>query len=108
MNIKEAYEVMQAEWVRVNDVQKGDTVRILRDYNTYELGCDAGGDDNTEKQSRVVSTKNRHIGVAGFGFVPFFVLEIVDQPRDKSKMIDIKGKKWSEDTIAEALKAHAK
>ncbi len=119
--IQEAYKTLQAEWVRVNDVRVGDKVRGL-----VKVGPDYLGGDTSDltSGSREQFIDNKAVGTirsvesdyvyldcglnyCGLWSFPFFVLEIVDQPRDKSKMIEIKGKLWSEDTIDEALRKHA-
>ena len=105
--IKEAYKVMQAEWVKENDVRVGDTVRILRCYISCELGCSAAGCNYTGRQGIISGIYDAYLYLGPLGQNPFFVLEIVDQPRETEEMVEIKGKKWSKSTIAEALRQYA-
>lgn len=113
MDIKEAYQVMQKAWVEENDVRVGDTVRILRENGNHELGSNSFPHSKAEFHNKIenrtfsiTNINKTYVQCDGYS-VSWFILGIVDQPRDTSKMIKIKGKKWSEDTIAEALKAHA-
>lgn len=90
--IQEAYQTMQAEWVRVNDVRVGDKVRCMRQFAQHDLGFDGlGWAYSTSKEGLF----NKPVSITDFwsrcvllkcagGYewqFPFFVLEIVDQPR---------------------------
>ncbi len=118
MELQEAYEVMQAEWVRINDMQVGDEVRVVIKFGCHEMGYDntAWYDPQVKKETmgcvgEILAINNRSIKVKSNGNwwrYPFFALEIVDQPREAEAMIEIRGKKWSEDTIVEALRNHSK
>lgn len=86
MNIQEAYEVMQAAWVELYNVEVGDVVRLLRAPKiSNELGC----------FSYKSTTKERYVGYSyeieqiystclvlkgclpGHHCFPFFCLEFV-------------------------------
>ena len=116
--VKEAYGVLQAAC----GIEVGDKVKVVRKFVGYEIGWGSchdwnstsnkeGMQDGVYKVSSV--TCRNYIIVAhsteyNYEF-PFFALELVEKA-EKAKpdnMIDIHGKKWSEDTIAEALKKHA-
>ncbi len=109
MDIKLVYKIMQAEWVRINDVKIGTTVKITRLYKTDEMGCDADGIGDSNhwigKEFTVNRIQDNHI-VAGC-YHPFFVFEVVRQP-EPEKMLMVRGKEYSESTIANALQEYAK
>lgn len=50
-------------------------------------------------------------GCSGYGYTQECAdqdcWKLYEEPKTEHKMIEIKGKKWSEDTIAEALRKHA-
>ena len=79
MNIEEAYKVMQAEWVRLYNVEVGDTVKVLRAAKTRELGWGNSWEmvmnAGSEREVRSVSDGNIDLD-DGYGY-PFFVLELV-------------------------------
>ncbi len=126
--IQEAYQVMQAEWVKLNDVQVGDKVRCIRFFGNNELGCFAESATETGKQGKDRCVQDEAVGVVycvfknriaieygppyseyGLWSFPFFVLDIVDQPREKPEtMVRIDGKDYSESTIKNALKEYVK
>lgn len=119
MEEQEAYKILQAAWVKLHDLRVGDKVKVVSKFQCQELGF-AGDEWNScgtkeESQGRIVRVykiAGRDIklhttdGREGNDF-PFFALDIVNQPRNKEKMIEINGKSWSEVTIAEALRKHA-
>lgn len=110
MEIKEAYRVMQAEWVRINNVQVGTRVRCTREYVMNEMGSCVMGKDAVYvgQEYTVAGIYEQYIACDECGrtpYHPFFALEVIGQPEN---MIEIEGKKWSEATIAEALRNHAK
>ena len=81
---------------RINLTVKQIGLRIVPDIdNRYENGCLAGRD---------VCTILVADGKGNFWFVPDDQLRLVKP----EKMITINGKEWSESTIAEALRKHAK
>ena len=87
---QELYKQMQAVYVEENDLRVGDTVRILRGAADNEMGCDsvrttAGGtgckDVKIGTIVKIEAIRGSHVR-AGRSNWPFFVLEIVAQPRD--------------------------
>lgn len=90
--IQEAYQTLQAEWVRVNDVQAGDSVRILREHEGRELGskcCNHSlrylNDVGREGVIRSIYGDYINVKLASNGnscCVGFHHLEITDQPRE--------------------------
>jgi len=121
--LEEAYKVMQAAWVKENNVQVGDTVVAMRHFKEHEMGCsccetqsrkdDPMGrcvDDGAIAIITHISSQNMRLDFgpkyAGTWSFPFFVLKIVGRKKEE-KMVEIGGKKWSEATIAEALRKHA-
>ena len=108
MDIKLAYKTMQA----ASGIEVGDTVKVIRRFERAEMGSDCASWNNVAvkapmqgKELVVSEVCTGHIWVDGWSF-PFFALELIKKA-DKSKMITINGKDWSEDTIAEALRKHA-
>lgn len=115
MDIKEAYKVMQAAWIKDNDIKVGDTVRVVRKFKEDELGYNGvkGTQFGVVGQVETIQDKDgielEDIGTPPTGesrWFPFFALEFVSHAVAEN-MIEINGKKWSEATIAEALKKHA-
>lgn len=81
--IQEAYQTLQAEWVRVNDVRVGDRVKIKKDFVVDALGSDSGIHKASEMVRRIARICNDRIVMESPGwFCPFFVLEITAQPRE--------------------------
>ena len=81
MNIKEAYEVMQAEWVRLYNVEVGDTVKVIRAAKTHELGWNNSWQDGNMCESigetlKVMGIDSDILLYNGYGY-PFFCLELV-------------------------------
>lgn len=107
MDIKEAYKIMQAKWVKINNVQVGTVVKIIREYKTDEMGCAAGSlhgiDHWNEKANMVTRIESNYIYTEVCH--PFFALEVVKQPE---KMLMVQGKEYSESTIANALREYSK
>lgn len=97
MNIEEAYKVLQAEWVRINNVEVGDLVKVTRVPKQAELGSDVYY--NTSKQKQVGNSyeverfKPRYIvlntGEGSACLYPFFCLELVKKAEPKIE-IDVK------------------
>jgi len=111
MDKQEAYKVLQKAWVEENDVRKGDIVRVLRPAKSHEIGWVCSWNDGvmTKKvgmTQRIGKISNQWVNLSDSYNYPFFVLEIVDQPREKEEMIEIDGKKISKSTIKEALRNH--
>ena len=76
MNIKEAYKVMQAQWVEDNDVKVGDTVKVLKSPDNNELGCVCAGHRDTVGNEMVVTKiRKDSIEIEGAPRAPFFCLE---------------------------------
>ncbi len=107
MDIKEAYKVMQAQWVIDNDIEVGDKVKILRAIKTNELGSCGGRGDYANKIGKIGCIADNYIDMTTYGFFPFFTLELVEKKKEE-KMITVKGKEYSEDTLHKALQAYVK
>ncbi len=89
---QEAYIVLQASYIKLHDLQAGDTVRVFRHFGENELGFYGYGsmnDDMTRKRdiiddkiaAKVSWIDKDRIVINGLSF-PFFALEITDQPRE--------------------------
>ena len=112
MKLKEAYGVMQAEWVRINDVQAGDKFKLLRGYGYDELGCNCFScrEDFGDGKGVVVEIGtdyivcSKHCNGDTWNH-PFFALEIIEKAKNEN-MITVKGKKYSEDTLDLAIKKY--
>ena len=97
INIKEAYKTMQAEWVKLYDVKVGTKVKVLRTNKLLELGTTACGHTQSEidedgELAVVYNIVDREITVAttslgNHRFYPFFVLEVVGQPKVKEMTV---------------------
>ncbi len=93
MDKQELYKKMQALWVEENGVKVGDKVKVLRQFGEYELGSNVLRSKwKPEKADMIghvfpisqiydtsISINSPKDNRREF---PFFVLEIVDQPRD--------------------------
>jgi len=107
MTDKEAYQHLQASWVRDNNVKVGDTVKVLRAPTTpEELGY--GGLEVGEKRRYVGRTfEIIGLGMLGiknlavvldvpdsrFNCFPFFCLEVVKKAESKIKITcEVNGK----------------
>ena len=87
MDIKEAYKVMQAEWVKLYDVKVGTEVKLLRGYQDYELGCNCLSVQDPKLFGGIVD-KIRNNSIRTNGTIhPFFVLEVVGQPKPKKMTV---------------------
>jgi len=84
MSLKEAYKTMQAAWVKLHNVEVGDTVKILRNTRQDELGS-IGGYCNwmTGKERQVSFIGKNYIGLEQVGYFPFFCLEVVKKAEPK-------------------------
>lgn len=82
MNIEEAYKVLQAQWVKDNNVEVGDTVRVLRKAKTNELGWQntwtpfMKSGQTLRVKSISINNVNLDVTPWGLGY-PFFCLEFV-------------------------------
>jgi len=107
---EKAYETLS----KASGFEVGDKVRILRKFESWELGCNCGWFSSKEEYigqvGEIVDISNRgsiHIllGCEGFYYsFPFFVLELVE-PVKKTHTITIDGKSTevSEDTREQIL-----
>ncbi len=95
MEKQELYKKMQAVYVEENDLRVGDKVKVLRHFAEDELGFGEAGSTCSKEKTALVGhvwpihqIVNNWIRLdskdeTGWCFAaPFFVLEIVDQPRD--------------------------
>ena len=96
MDIKEAYCVMQAEWVKLYDVKVGTKVRVLRAGVKNELGSHAYSHAQEELNKHYLLGEIRSINPDYIDFTskdimgwmtPFFVLEVVGQPDVKEMTV---------------------
>ena len=92
MDEKEAYQVLQAAWVKKNDVRVGDEVEVLRPNEHNELGSGAAIHwqselDGRGKRCKIDGIEKRYINAGGW-MMPFHVLEIINQPRKKKSTIN--------------------
>ena len=91
MEKQERYRQMQAVYVEENDLRVGDKVKVLRSNTVGELGSYVPAYGQAEIEEWGAQVEVRAIG---YGYIavkirdglfrnmPFFVLEIVDQPRE--------------------------
>ena len=100
MEIEEAYKVMQAAC----GIKKGDTVRVLRSFKSYELGCgdswnpDMGGSVGEEFVVKEITGTNCSIGDY---YWPFFCLEKIKSAThtiafDGSEPVEVPDDVWKE------------
>ena len=87
MSVNEAYQVLQAEWVKTYNVEVGDTVRVLRAAKSGECGWE----DSWIMDHFIGQTfKVRYIGrsiVLDCGYTyPFFCLEFVKKAEPTIKI----------------------
>ncbi len=108
MELKEAYEVMQAAWIDLYDVKVGDTVKVLREMQRNELGCRGGlsGKINENCQYKIMQIDPNSIGIRS-GDWPFFCLEKVESAPhtiafDGQEPIEISDKSY--ESLKKALK----
>jgi len=88
MNLKDAYQILQAEWVRLYNVEVGDTVKVLRTAEYHELGWSNSWTMGKQVVGKIL--KVCHIGYDislgdGFGY-PFFCLELVKKAKPKIEL----------------------
>ncbi len=122
MDLKKAYEVTQAEWVKIYNVEVGDKVRCKRHFAQNELGFDGIGSQHLSDKKNFCATTSigeiskiydscisvdcgRNFG--GNWHFPWFVLKVVEQVPPE-KMIEVAGKKYSESTLVEAMKQYVR
>ena len=91
MNIKECYKTMQNEWVKLYDVKVGTKVKVIREYGDNEMGCDCVGTSSIGGYNgQVFKIKDGCIRINCDGSTtihPFFVLEVVGQPKPKKMTV---------------------
>ncbi len=110
MEIKEAYKLMQAQWVKDNDIKVGDTVRVVRKWRNYECGCIFRFfPDNfarIAKEDQVIKDiSDAYVRIDIMNF-PFFALEFISHAPVVEKMIVVKGKEYSKETLDKAIKQY--
>ena len=97
MTVKEAYQVMQAAWVELYNIEVGDTVKVLRWFKSYELGfryCNVSS--YARKIGTVREVENNAIKVKfekDGAYFPFFCLEFIKKAEPKIEIdVRINGK----------------
>lgn len=116
MNIKEAYQTMQAEC----GIEPGDKVKVVREFGKNEMGSRCGKWNNF-KEKAGMQGRTVTVDYFGSGYInvlcgsaahpgrvyefPFFALELVEK-KPAEKMVDVDGKKISLSTVQEALRNH--
>ncbi len=121
MELKEAYKVMQAAWVKEVGLEVGDTVKVLRSNVGGELGSNACGQTKNElvlngNMAKVSEITERNIWVLSDGSgcpytmcFPFFTLEFIKKAEKKpEKMVSVRGKEYSEDTLQKMIQQYVK
>jgi len=104
MTDKEAYQHLQASWVRDNDVEVGDIVKVLRAPKDNELGsrvfCTEAKKEMVGNNCQVRSIRPNGVCLNGWAFPffcdylrvenvgcwPFFCLEVVKKEVPKIKL----------------------
>lgn len=124
MDLKEAYKVMQAAWVKENNIEVGDKVKCLRPFNAHELGCHSISSDSTNCPRKGEFVKDEAVGAirqinteylwidcgtkyGGHWNFPFFVLELVEKAKKPEKMVTVKGREYSEDTLQKMIQQYS-
>ncbi len=111
MELQEAYKVMQA----ASGIEVGDEVKVLRTNKTNELGSCvlfhtkseldelgwSGVVTDIYSNSVKIKLPDNHSFI-----MPFFVLEVTKKHEPEPTMITVKGKEYSEDTLAAAMKQY--
>ncbi len=122
---KEAYKTLQAAWVKLYNVEVGDTVRLLRTTSCGEMGW-YGSCCCLFSQTKVVGdvmtvrgivADSRYIELSwppkkkssNSCYAPFFALEFVSKAEKPEVMITLSnGNEVSMSTIEAALQEHVK
>jgi len=114
MKLQEAYKVMQAAWVKEHNVEVGDKVRVTGTAKRGSLGFLPEVSWEKELSGRIGKVftvhgfKDRHIDLGGGEpYAPFFVLELVEKAKKPEKMIEVKGRQYSEDTLVEMIRQYS-
>lgn len=86
LNAKQIYAAMQAEWVKLTGVKKGDTVRITREFTENEQGFSywTSRTNSTVGQTFVIGEVNKDY-IANSGMTigyPYYILEVVTVPKE--------------------------
>ena len=115
MNIREAYQIMQ----EASGIEVGDKVKVLRANIKNELGSNTAYHTKEELDRRgregKVSKVDKDCIIVNttsdcMYWIPFFVLEIIEKAEVKKakdeKMVNIRGKDYSESTIQKALQEY--
>jgi len=87
MTDKEAYKHLQASWIKLYNVKVGDTVRILRDMCSDELGCK--GHKSLEirgLERKIDKIGPDYIHLEEGGYWPFFCLELVKKAEPETEI----------------------
>jgi len=84
MTDREAYEHLQASWIKLYNVEVGDTVRILRNMRFEELGCKGHNSIDAKGLERKIDKIGpNYIHLDRAGYWPFFCLELVKKAEPK-------------------------
>ncbi|MGC9337967.1 MAG: hypothetical protein ACP5EQ_07765 [Candidatus Cloacimonadia bacterium] len=111
---KEIYEKLQAKWIELVDLKKGDHVKVTARAIDHQFGF---GDSWSRSMNKSINKigkvtdiwTNKIFVNIGHGYstysYPFFVLEKIENPEN---YIEIDGKEYSKDTIKKALQEYVK
>lgn len=124
MDLKKAYEVMQAAWVKQHNVESGDKVRVIYAAKFEELGYGESCGWHSEMEfllkskdvltlTDIKSLEMRVVSDSGYvAYCPFFSLDFVKKAKKPcvtvTKMVTVKDKVYSEDTVQLALEQYVK
>ena len=96
MSLRDCYELMQAEWVKLYNVEVGDIMRVLRAVKDCELGYFGESADRKNRMVgkcyEVLRIDSNHI-VLAHDYFPFFCLEFVKKAEPEIEInVKINGK----------------
>ena len=117
MDIKEAYRIMQSEWVELYGIKVGSRLKVVRENRTDELGSDSWPHVQREFDKYGTSVEVTHIHYDAISVttptgavwkMPFFVLEFIENPEPPKpeKMITVCGKEYSESMLDKMAKQY--
>jgi hypothetical protein len=121
MDLKEAYKVMQAAWIKAIGLEVGDTVKGVQPFKKNPLGSECteayphNGKGRFAKGDGlgIVKRINQNeiivncIDNGGDWSFPFFALEFVEKAKKPEKMVTVKGREYSEDTLQKMIQQYS-